>query len=219
MDSKVVLQVGDHIGSGLTKGGDNISAIGIIHCLILADRLCDLLNHTHELRRINLEMLTTDLNHLGLTLYLNQLAAMFDNNATLDDCGFGHHDGNLGLLSLDWWFDLPAWYEFVVVRHRRVSVLLYRQSIKLALEGKDHFEPFFKTDSLPDETGAKLEEGEIVGVDTGINKLASTNDGGQYGAEIKDHIERVKRCPHGSKGQKRARNALTPDRLDDSRPR
>ena len=58
------------------------------------------------------------------------------------------------------------------------------------------------------ETGAKLEEGEIVGVDTGINKLASTNDGKQYGAEIKDHIERVKRCPHGSKGQKRARNAL-----------
>ena len=37
------------------------------------------------------------------------------------------------------------------------------------------------------ETGAKLEEGEIVGVDTGINKLASTNDGKQYGAEIKDN--------------------------------
>lgn len=58
------------------------------------------------------------------------------------------------------------------------------------------------------ETGEKLEQGEIIGIDTGINALASTNDGKQYGTEIKQHIERVKRCPQNSKGQKRARRAL-----------
>lgn len=58
------------------------------------------------------------------------------------------------------------------------------------------------------ETGTKLENGEIVGVDTGINALASLDTGEQYGKEIKQHIERVKRCKQGSKGQKRARNAL-----------
>jgi len=58
------------------------------------------------------------------------------------------------------------------------------------------------------ETGPKLEQGEIIGVDTGINALASENTGKQYGTEIKQHIERVKRCEQGSKGQKRARRAL-----------
>jgi hypothetical protein len=46
------------------------------------------------------------------------------------------------------------------------------------------------------ETGPKLEQGEIVGIDTGINALASENTGKQYGFEVKKHIERVKRCPN-----------------------
>jgi transposase len=43
------------------------------------------------------------------------------------------------------------------------------------------------------ETGPKLEQGECVGIDTGINALASENTGKQYGLEVKQHIERVKR--------------------------
>jgi putative transposase len=64
------------------------------------------------------------------------------------------------------------------------------------------------------ETGPKLEQGEIVGIDTGINALASENTGKQYGLEIKQHIERVKRCPNHrnlgckGKGNKRAIRAL-----------
>ena len=56
--------------------------------------------------------------------------------------------------------------------------------------------------------GTKLNEGDIIGVDTGINALATLDTGEQYGKEVKNNIERVKRCRQGSKGQKRARNAL-----------
>ena len=58
------------------------------------------------------------------------------------------------------------------------------------------------------ETGPKKTEGDIIGVDAGINALATTDEGNQYGKEIKSCIERVKRCEHGSKGQKTARRAL-----------
>ncbi len=58
------------------------------------------------------------------------------------------------------------------------------------------------------ETGSKLEKGEMVGVDTGIKALASTSDGKQYGLDVESKIERVKRCKHGSRGQRKARRAL-----------
>jgi len=58
------------------------------------------------------------------------------------------------------------------------------------------------------ETGPKLDEGEVIGLDTGIKALASTSDDKQYGKEVESKIERVKRCTHGSKGQKHAKNAL-----------
>jgi transposase len=58
------------------------------------------------------------------------------------------------------------------------------------------------------DTGKKLNEGEIVGVDTGINALATLDTGEQYGKEIKTKIEIVNRKQHGSKGQRRARRAL-----------
>ena len=49
---------------------------------------------------------------------------------------------------------------------------------------------------------------KAIGIDTGINALASLSNGKQYGLEVKEHIERVKRCKHGSNGQKQARRAL-----------
>lgn len=64
------------------------------------------------------------------------------------------------------------------------------------------------------ETGAKRTDGAIVGVDTGINALGSTSNGRQFGTDIKQHIDRINRCKHGSNGQNRARRALR-QRMDE----
>lgn len=64
------------------------------------------------------------------------------------------------------------------------------------------------------ETGTKKEGLKCVGIDTGINALASTSSTNQYGQDIKDYIERVKRCKQGSNGQKQARRALK-QRIDE----
>ena len=58
------------------------------------------------------------------------------------------------------------------------------------------------------ETGPKKEVKHIIGVDTGINILASTSDGKHFGKDIKQKIERIKRCKNGSKGKKRDIRAL-----------
>ena len=58
------------------------------------------------------------------------------------------------------------------------------------------------------ETGAKKEGKTCIGIDTGINALASLSTGAQFGKDIKHNIERVKRCKQGSKGKDRARRAL-----------
>lgn len=64
------------------------------------------------------------------------------------------------------------------------------------------------------ETGPKRKRGEKLGLDTGIKVLASLSDGTQVGKDIEAHVERIKRCKHGSKGQKRARRALK-QRMDE----
>jgi putative transposase len=58
------------------------------------------------------------------------------------------------------------------------------------------------------ETGAKKTGKNVVGIDTGINALASTSNGIQYGRDIKVLIEKSKRCQKGSKGKQRAVNTL-----------
>lgn len=58
------------------------------------------------------------------------------------------------------------------------------------------------------QTGAKKEKNKCVGIDTGINALASLSNGQQMGKDIKDSVERIKRCKHGSKGQKKAVRAM-----------
>lgn len=58
-------------------------------------------------------------------------------------------------------------------------------------------------------------EGKVcIGVDTGINALASLNNGNQYGKDIKGCIERVKRCKQKSKGWYVAKRALK-QRIDE----
>ena len=58
------------------------------------------------------------------------------------------------------------------------------------------------------ETGPKKEVNYCLGIDTGINALASTSTGEQFGTDIKECIERVKRCTWGSRGHQKASNAL-----------
>jgi putative transposase len=63
-------------------------------------------------------------------------------------------------------------------------------------------------------TQPKLTGKKCIGIDTGINALASLNNGKQYGTDIKGCIERVKRCKQNSKGQGVARRALK-QRIDE----
>lgn len=63
-------------------------------------------------------------------------------------------------------------------------------------------------------TEAKKEGKSVIGIDTGINALASLNNGNQYGKDIKDCIERVKRCKQKSKGYYVAKRALK-QRIDE----
>lgn len=58
------------------------------------------------------------------------------------------------------------------------------------------------------ETGPKQLPSRCIGVDTGINALASLSTGEQLGTDIKAGIDRIKRCRHGSRGQLRASRAL-----------
>jgi len=58
------------------------------------------------------------------------------------------------------------------------------------------------------KTQPKKTSGKLIGIDTGIKALASTSDGKQFGKEVEQHIEKIKRCKYGSKSQKRRRNAL-----------
>jgi len=58
------------------------------------------------------------------------------------------------------------------------------------------------------DTGPKKEVKSLIGIDTGINALASLSTGEQLGKDIKNYVDRVKRCKKGSKGSKRASNAF-----------
>ena len=64
-------------------------------------------------------------------------------------------------------------------------------------------------------TEAKKEGTKCIGVDTGINALASLNNGNQYGKDIKGCIERVKRCKQKSNGYYVAKRALK-QRIDET---
>lgn len=64
------------------------------------------------------------------------------------------------------------------------------------------------------KTEPKLEPSRSIGIDTGIKALASTSTGHQFGRDIEAGISRIKRCKHGSRGQRRARRALR-QRMDE----
>jgi IS605 OrfB family transposase len=74
---------------------------------------------------------------------------------------------------------------------------------------KDYVQFSFEIITLPKKEGAKC-----IGIDTGINALASLNNGNQYGLDIKLCIERINRCKNASKGQKIAIRSLK-QRIDE----
>lgn len=95
-------------------------------------------------------------------------------------------------------FDLP------IKRHRHFNSLAEigrRQNYFIITRDSVQF-------SFEIDIESKLPPTGCVGIDTGINALASLSTGEQYGTEIKPLIQRIRRCKHGSKGQKRARVTL-----------
>ena len=68
---------------------------------------------------------------------------------------------------------------------------------------KDYIQFVFEID-----VGPKKEVGKIIGIDTGIKCLATTNDGQRIGDKIEKIINSISRCKRGSKRQKQLRNYL-----------
>jgi len=64
------------------------------------------------------------------------------------------------------------------------------------------------------DTGEKHPKGKAIGIDTGINALASLDDGRQFGTDIKPIIGSIKRCQQGSKRQRQLRRSLR-QRMDE----
>lgn len=99
-----------------------------------------------------------------------------------------------------------------------LPVKLHKHFNELKSKGKRLESYIIKRDSVQFcfevETGPKLEDGKIIGIDTGINALASTSEGNQYGTDVKGLVESIKRKKHGSKAQKRSRRALK-QRMDE----
>lgn len=111
--------------------------------------------------------------------------------------------------------EFDAWLHIASIGNKTIldlPIRFHKHYNKLAVIGK-RLNSYIITDryvqfSFEIETGKKREPIKCLGIDTGINALASLNDGTQFGRDIKDYIERVKRCPARSKGKRRARNAL-----------
>jgi len=111
--------------------------------------------------------------------------------------------------------EFDAWLHMASIGNKIVldlPIRFHKQYNKLCTSGK-RLNSYIITDkyvqfSFEIETGPKREQVKSIGVDTGINALASLNDGTQLGLDIKYCIERVKRCRSRSKGKRRARNAL-----------
>jgi len=111
--------------------------------------------------------------------------------------------------------EFDAWLHIASVGDKHIldlPIKYHKHFNKIASIGK-RLNSYIITDkyvqfSFEVETPPKKEPVNCIGIDTGINALASLNNGIQIGTEIKLMIERIKRCEHGSNGQKRARRAI-----------
>lgn len=94
--------------------------------------------------------------------------------------------------------DLPIrfhqqWLKWMSRGRRLESYVVTEQAVQFAFEV---------------ETGPKLPPTDCVGVDTGINALATISTGEQVGVDIRACIDRIGRCQHGSNGHRQASRAL-----------
>lgn len=93
-----------------------------------------------------------------------------------------------------------------------IPIKLHKHFNRLAAKGRQQASYVITKSSVQFsfeiETGPKRDGGKAVGLDTGIACLATLSDGSKFGTNIKQQIERIQRCQHGSKGQTRARRAL-----------
>ncbi len=111
--------------------------------------------------------------------------------------------------------DFDAWLHIASVGNKitmDIPIKFHKHYNKLCIKGK-RLNSYIITESyvqfvFETETGAKRDGKKCIGIDTGINALASLSTGQQFGEDIKQNIERVKRCKQGSKGRGRARRAL-----------
>lgn len=101
-----------------------------------------------------------------------------------------------------------------------LPVRLHNHFHKLNLGEKSKFNndyiisPKFIQFSWTIDTGLKRKNGKLIGIDSGINALASLPDGTQFGTNVKNIIDEIKRCEYGSKHQKRVRRHLK-QRIDE----
>ena len=95
--------------------------------------------------------------------------------------------------------EFDAWLHLHSIGNRVVidlPVRFHKHYNKLALLGK-RLESYIINEKgvqlcFEIETGQKRTSGRQIGIDTGINALASTSDGKQYGTDVKQSIERIK---------------------------
>ncbi len=111
--------------------------------------------------------------------------------------------------SFDCWLHLASIGDGIIID---LPIKLHKHYYKLKQRGKQLASYIIKPDCVQFcfeiETGAKKEDGKIIGIDTGINSLATSSEGEQYGTDIKSIIEKIKRKEHGSNKQQRVRRAL-----------
>jgi IS605 OrfB family transposase len=111
--------------------------------------------------------------------------------------------------------EFDAWLHLASIGEKHIldlPIRYHKHFHKLCKAGKRQESYIITKDyvqfSFEIETGMKKREGKLLGVDTGINALASLSDGVQLGKSVKEQIESIKRCKHGSKEQKKRRRAL-----------
>ena len=117
--------------------------------------------------------------------------------------------------------EFDAWLHVASIGDNHIfdlPIKFHKHFNKLALQGK-RLNSYIITEkyvqfSFEIDTGKKKTGVNAVGIDTGIKALASLNNGTQFGLDTESLIERIKRCKHGSNGQKQARRAFK-QRIDE----
>jgi IS605 OrfB family transposase len=132
--------------------------------------------------------------HKGKRMYVSCTIAELQNKETKEFDAWLH----VASVGDDYIFDLP--------------IKFHKHFNKLACQGK-RLNSYIITEkyvqfSFEIETGKKKTGINAIGIDTGIKALASINNGTQFGLDTESLIERIKRCEHGSNGQKQARRAF-----------